>query len=81
MEHSQTNPTREKKRYQVRIIGTGKFGRVIGATDDLSEAKRLAQDHAWDGEYGTAVLDILTQTVDLGDRTVPIREAFAALAP
>lgn len=64
-------------RYEIRKIETGKFGELYGSTDDASEAKRIAEAHAYESYYGTAIIDIEAQTVDCGDRVISLDEAFA----
>ena len=66
---------RESTRYAVVPILTGGFGDPIVTTDDADEAKRTAETRAYDYYYGTAVIDHQTDTVDFGDRIVPLADA------
>jgi hypothetical protein len=64
-------------RYEVKLINTGEFGETIFSTDDYAEAKLQARANSSDSYYGTAIIDIETQTADLGDgRVVPVEKAF-----
>lgn len=63
-------------RYEVRVICSGTFGELLAASNDATEAKRVAEQHAHEYYYGTAIVDRETGTVDLGDRIVPVEQAF-----
>lgn len=62
-------------RYEVRLIGheapNGKIQlhEVLASFDNVTEAKDFATAHSGDGYFGTAIVDVAAQTVDLGDRT------------
>ncbi len=74
MEHTTTT-----KRYEVRIIlsntpdAEGKLiqplGEVVGSSDDLAEANRIADQHGTEHYYGVAILDTIGRTVDWGTET------------
>lgn len=68
--------------YQVHINESdGLRQPPIAAVETYEEANRIAQDHAWDGEGGTSVLDTATGLIHLGepDRWMMIDEAFPRL--
>lgn len=50
----------------------------VAEAGTYEEADRIAQEHAWDGEGGTSVLDSETGLVHLGepDRWMSMDEAF-----
>lgn len=66
-----------KYRYEVRVIGTGEFAELLLATFHADEAKDYARNHGHEYHYGLAVIDTDNKTADLGDRVVPISEAFS----
>jgi hypothetical protein len=65
----------DNHRYHVCVIGEGEFD-LIATTDDAPLAKRMAERCAQDYYYGTAIIDTETDMVDLGDKVVPVSEAF-----
>ncbi len=68
------------KRYQVKVIASGRFGQNLTETDEAAVAKQAAEELASAYYYGTAIIDTQTGMADLGDRVVPVGKAFEDVA-
>lgn len=67
--------TTTKSRYEVRKITNAEassYGELILATDDASAAKVAANRAAHSCYYGTAILDTVARTADIGSEILPL---------
>lgn len=65
-------------RYEIRLIGseqsdgTQALHVAMYGTNDETQAKLYAEEHAWDGDSGAAIVDTVNETVDTGNAVLPL---------